>query len=98
MCLRFWRKCLIREADDILISFLSLLVLYYYGSRPPMVVLRRYNPQDEEFLRSVVVPEEDRHRFTSTHWRGEYRWFRSSNIVPIEHWRRVEREQEEAVA
>jgi hypothetical protein len=52
------------------------------------MILRRYSSQDESFLRSVVFPEEDRHRCTTTPWRGEYRWFRSSNVLPIEHWRR----------
>jgi hypothetical protein len=50
------------------------------------MILKRYNLQDEIFLRRVVFPEEDRHLFTTAPWRGEYRWFRSPNIVPIEHW------------
>jgi hypothetical protein len=53
------------------------------------VIAKRYNPEDEKFLRQVVFPEEDRHRFTTTSWSGEYRWFRSANVVPIEHWRRI---------
>jgi hypothetical protein len=52
------------------------------------MILRRYNLQDEAFLRRVVFPEEDRYLFTTAPWRGEYRWFRSPNIVPIEHWQR----------
>ena len=43
---------------------------------------------DEAFLRRIIFPEEDRHLFTSTPWRGGYRWFRSENIVCIEHYRR----------
>jgi hypothetical protein len=58
------------------------------------MILRRYSPQDESFLRSVVFPEEDRHVFTTAPWRGEYRWFRSLNVVPIEHWRRPARDEE----
>ena len=54
------------------------------------MIVKRYNREDEQFFRQVVIPEEDRHRFTSSPWRGEFRWFRSANIVPIEHWRRVE--------
>jgi hypothetical protein len=42
---------------------------------------------DEAFLRKIIFPEEDRHLFTATPWRSEYRWFRSSNIVPLEQWR-----------
>jgi hypothetical protein len=58
------------------------------------VILRRYNLEDEAFLRQVVFPEEDRYRFTAAPWRGEFRWFRSPNIVPIEHWRRVKAKEE----
>jgi hypothetical protein len=58
------------------------------------VILRRYNLEDEAFLRQVVFPEEDRHRFTAAPWRGEFRWFRSPNVVPIEHYRRVGKERE----
>jgi len=49
---------------------------------------KRYNPEEEQFLRQFVIPEEDRHRFTTVPWTGEYRWFRSANIVPLEHYRR----------
>jgi hypothetical protein len=42
---------------------------------------------DETFLRHVTFPEEDRHLFTLTPWRGGYRWFRSPNVIPIEQWR-----------
>jgi hypothetical protein len=43
--------------------------------------------EDEAFLRKVIFPEEDRHLFTTTPWRGGYRWFRSANVIPIEQWR-----------
>jgi hypothetical protein len=40
-------------------------------------------------LRAWTFPEEDRHLFTTTPWKpGEYRWFRSPNVVPIEQWER----------
>jgi len=52
------------------------------------MIERRYTPQDESFLRRIVFAEEDRHQFTTASWSGEYRWFRSTNVVPIEHWRR----------
>jgi hypothetical protein len=45
--------------------------------------------EDEAFLRKIIFPEEDRHLFTSTPWRGGYRWFRSPNVIPIEQWRRA---------
>jgi hypothetical protein len=43
---------------------------------------------EEAFLRTFVFPEEDRHLFTTAPWRGEFRWFRSPNVVPIERWRK----------
>jgi hypothetical protein len=52
------------------------------------MILRRYTQDDETFLRRIVFAEEDRHLFTIAPWRGEYRWFRSPNVVAIEHWRR----------
>jgi hypothetical protein len=44
--------------------------------------------EEETFLRRFVVPEEDRHLFTSSRWSGGFRWFRSRNVVPIERERR----------
>ena len=58
---------------------------------------RRYNLQDESFLRQVVFPEEDRHLFTTAPWHGGFRWFRSANVLPIEYWQRVEVEAPEVV-
>jgi hypothetical protein len=46
---------------------------------------------DEVFLRSVTFPEEDRHLFTAAPWRGEFRWFRSPNVVPLERYKRLVR-------
>ena len=45
------------------------------------------DPADEAFLRAMTFPEEDRARWTTAPWRGEFRWFRSPNIVPLERWR-----------
>jgi hypothetical protein len=82
----------------LLIIFLVFLV-YIDREAPKPVLTRRYNLQDETFLRRVVFPEEDRHLFTTAPWRGEFRWFRSANVTPIEHWRRVpEREEDRPVA
>ena len=50
--------------------------------------------EDEHaFLRQFVIPEEDRHRFTSVQWSGEYRWFRSPNVVCIEKLRLLRQRQ-----
>ena len=43
---------------------------------------------EDDFLRKLTFPEEDRHLFTAAPWRGGFRWFRSENVVPIERWRR----------
>jgi hypothetical protein len=52
--------------------------------------------EDEAFLRRFVIPEEDRPLFTSAKWAetGGYRWFRSPNVVCIEHYRRASGEEE----
>jgi hypothetical protein len=52
------------------------------------MLIRRYTPEDEKFLRELVFPEEERRLFTSAPWRGEFRWFRASNVVPLEYFRR----------
>ena len=44
-----------------------------------------------EFLQAITFPEEDRSRYTAYPYRGGYRWFRSPNVVCLEHYRgRVE--------
>ena len=55
-------------------------------SAPPTVADRE---NDEAFLRSMTFPEEDRRLFTTAPWKGEFRWFRSPNVVPIERYRRL---------
>lgn len=45
---------------------------------------------DEAFLRSLVRSEEDCRRLHPTVVRaGGYRWFKSSNVVPIEKYREL---------
>jgi hypothetical protein len=39
---------------------------------------------EHEFLQRCTIPEEDRAKYTSVAWGGEYRWFRSPNIVCLE--------------
>jgi hypothetical protein len=54
------------------------------------MVIRRYSAEDEAFLRQVVIPEEDQHLYTTATPRADgFRWFRSPNVIPIEHWRRL---------
>ena len=39
---------------------------------------------DEKWRRQMTLSYEDRPVFTSAPWRGEHRWFRSDNIIPLE--------------
>ena len=50
--------------------------------------LDRANQTDEDFLRGLTFPEEDRHLYTTAPWQGGFRWFKSPNVVPLEQWRR----------
>jgi hypothetical protein len=52
--------------------------------------LARYD-EEHALLRELTYPEEDRARYTSAKWSGEYRWFRSVNVVPLEKIRRLKR-------
>jgi hypothetical protein len=49
---------------------------------------------DDAWLQEWTFPEEDRHLYTSEPWRGGYRWFRSSNVVPLERWRPADRRRQ----
>ena len=42
---------------------------------------------DEVFMRTVIFPEEDRRLFTTAVWDGGFRWFRSPNVVCLQHYR-----------
>jgi hypothetical protein len=39
---------------------------------------------EHEFLQRCTIPEEDQAKYTSAMWAGEYRWFRSPNVVCLE--------------
>jgi len=43
---------------------------------------------DEALLRKFTFAEEDRRLYTTAAWKGEYRWFRSSNVIPLEKYRK----------
>jgi hypothetical protein len=51
-------------------------------------LVRRYSESEEAFYRNLIFPEEERRQFTTTTWDGNFRWFRSPNIIPIEKYRR----------
>ena len=50
--------------------------------------------EDETFMRTIVFPEEDRRLFTTAPWKGEYRWFRSPNVICSEKYRRLKAKKE----
>jgi hypothetical protein len=50
--------------------------------------LAKYD-EEHEFLRQLTIPEEDRPKHTSAKWSGEYRWFRSDNVICLEKVRRL---------
>jgi hypothetical protein len=51
-------------------------------------LLAQYD-EEHELLRQYIIPEEDRAKYTSAQWSGEYRWFRSPNVVCLEKVRRL---------
>jgi hypothetical protein len=53
-----------------------------------MAAIRNLLPiEDEEWRRQLTFPYEDRRILTAAPWRGEHRWFRSANVVALEHYR-----------
>ena len=50
---------------------------------------RRYSEKEEAFWQKMVLPEEDR-ILIDAQWYGGYRWFRSENVVCLEHYRPIE--------
>jgi len=93
----FWPNCAIRGATvSILYLCLSSLLSSFYESRTKGELIG-HRLMTESYvksgggdlgLRAWTFPEEDRAQFTTAPWRGEYRWFRSPNVICIEHWRR----------
>jgi hypothetical protein len=57
-------------------------------SPAPLRLECRYTEEAEAFFRALIFSEEERHRYTTASWDGGYRWFESSNVVPIERYRR----------
>ena len=50
---------------------------------------REEEAADETFMRTIVFPEEDRRLFTTARWKGEFRWFRTPNVICLEKYRRL---------
>jgi hypothetical protein len=51
---------------------------------------------DNAWLREWTIPEEDRQKFTTQPWTGEFRWFRSPNVVCLEQYRRHKQQLKES--
>jgi hypothetical protein len=52
------------------------------------MIEKKFSPATEAFYRKRILPEEDRRDRLGVEWKGGYRWFKSPNVVPIEHYRR----------
>lgn len=50
---------------------------------------KRYTAKDETFYRKLILPEEERYGRAVV--ASGYRWFRSENVVCLEHYRAVEK-------
>jgi hypothetical protein len=50
-----------------------------------MAIERKLLERDEAFFRRMTLPQEECERLTQ--WCGSFRWFRSPNVVAIEHYR-----------
>jgi hypothetical protein len=81
----------IRYQSLICLSCYSLIIVRIM-TETLLEQLRAYE-DEHAFLRQFVVPEEDRHRFTTVKWAGEYRWFRSPNVVALEKVRSIKQAQ-----
>jgi hypothetical protein len=50
-----------------------------------MAMERKLSERNEAFFRRMTLPQEEGERLTQ--WCGSFRWFRSTNVVAIEHYR-----------
>src|SRR5580704_561228 len=80
-----------------LLFFFLLLKDVLWGSERQMTTALITQDEDEEdlaFMRKFVRPEEDLREQRRHHpWAGGYRYFKSENIVCIEHYRRSAQKQ-----
>jgi len=51
-------------------------------------MIKRHTMEEEQSLRRYILSEEDRATLTGEIWNGGYRWFRSANVICLEHYRR----------
>jgi hypothetical protein len=53
-----------------------------------VVLEKRFSTKDEAFYRRLILPEEDRTEYAAVKSSRSYRWFRSANVVCLEHYKR----------
>jgi hypothetical protein len=41
------------------------------------MIEKRFSEREDAFFRNLCIPEEDRHRYTSSPWDGSFRFFKS---------------------
>jgi hypothetical protein len=51
---------------------------------------KRFSVSEEAIYRRLILPEEDRARLDKPPWCGGFRWFRSTNVICLEHYRVTE--------
>ena len=76
--------------------YIRFILSSFYITTTAKHAMDSKRPQDDDaFLREWTIPEEDRHKYTTQPWAGEYRWFRSPNVICLERYRAL-RQQDEA--
>lgn len=59
---------------------------------------KRQVDDGDEFLREWTIPEEDRGKYTSQPWAGEFRWFRAPNVICLEKYRRRQSQRDTSLS
>jgi len=52
------------------------------------MIEKRFSEREDAFFRNLCIPEEDRHRYTTSPWDGSFRFFRAESVICLEHYRR----------
>jgi hypothetical protein len=86
-------RTLIRSIVSSIISLVLSCLHKFHAAREATMdtiseAMARYE-DEHTFARRLILPEEDRAKYTSTKWEGGYRWFRSPNVVCLEKYRRL---------
>jgi hypothetical protein len=60
-------------------------------------LVRVHSEEEVAFWRKLTLPQEEKD-YGAPKWKGGYRWFRSANIVCLEHYRRPISDHDQKVA